>query len=256
MTITTNLPASTADAALTESTSLRARHMDRTDVLAKVKALILLADDVHATTDLVASYFEVDVETIKKLVQRHRAEVSLNGYRVVRGADIKGLAVNSRAKALALYKRRTVLNVAMLLHSSPTAQQVRLELLNAATNTYAKWSPSPAAFVDDRHVYVIEFSSGVIKVGQTRDLARREMDHEQGAQNHGHFIVRSWATDAHADWKANEQALIDFCTARFGSPIRGREYFAGTDFGAVVEFAGQYYAEKYARPMFLELGAA
>jgi Co/Zn/Cd efflux system component len=46
--------------------------MTRTEVLDKVGSLSLLADDIHATTDLVASYFEVDAETIKKLVQRNR----------------------------------------------------------------------------------------------------------------------------------------------------------------------------------------
>lgn len=133
LTITTNLPVTAADAALTESRALRAQHINHTDVLAKVKAYTLLPDDIHATTEIVADYFDVDAETIKKLVQRNRAELETNGYRVVRGQDLNEFAGDgmslSKVRALALFDRHAMLNVAMLLTGSEVAKTVRRYLI-------------------------------------------------------------------------------------------------------------------------------
>ncbi len=234
--------------ALTESRTLREQFMSRTEVLDKVKALTLLADGFHATTEIVADYYEVQVEAIKKLVQRNRAEVVVNGYRILRGAEIRAVGAETRAKALATYTPRTVLNVAMLTQQSPVAQAVRLELLNRATHTLPAAELPAIGALDERHIYVIQFSSGILKVGQTRNLDRRLTDHEVGARNHGHEVLQAWTSGALAHWKSSEQALIELCEAKFGPPIRGREYFAGSDFDAVV-----VHATKYDRPMALAL---
>lgn len=127
------------DVALVESRSLRAQHMTRTDVLDRVKALTLLPDDIHATTEIVAAYYEVDVETIKKVVQRNRDELKENGLRVLRGAELRdfkrateGQAVplSGNVNSLTLYPRRAILNVGQLLSGSPIAEQVRRYLLD------------------------------------------------------------------------------------------------------------------------------
>src|SRR5215470_10199942 len=72
---------------LTESRTMRAQTAGRVDVLDKVKALALLPDDVHATTDIVASYYEVGIEAVKSLVKDNRAELEHNGYRVLTGPE-------------------------------------------------------------------------------------------------------------------------------------------------------------------------
>lgn len=124
---------------LTESRTMRAATVERTDVLTKVKALSLLPDGVHATTELVAGFFEVDAEAIKKVVQRNREELVENGLRVIRGAELadfkastEGQAVplSARINALTLFTRRTILNVGQLLTGSDVAHQVRAYLLN------------------------------------------------------------------------------------------------------------------------------
>ncbi|MEV7013481.1 hypothetical protein [Streptosporangium sp. NPDC051022] len=120
--------------ALTESPSLRAQHADRVDVLDKVKALSLLPDGVHMSTELVASYYEVDVDTIESVVRRNRAELESNGYEVLRGEKLREFeTVNltgSKRRAFALFARRTVLNVGQLLTESQVAADVRAYLLN------------------------------------------------------------------------------------------------------------------------------
>ncbi|MCU1680961.1 MAG: hypothetical protein JWQ81_1700 [Amycolatopsis sp.] len=107
----------------------RDRFGNRTDVLDKVKALRLLPDRHHLTTELVANYYEVSAEVIKKLVQRNREELDSNGFRVISDEelrDMKSLSeISSRATQLALFDRRTVVRVGLLLRDSPIARAVR-----------------------------------------------------------------------------------------------------------------------------------
>lgn len=123
------------EAVLAESRTLRSKTMGRVDVLDKVKALALLPDGTHATTEIVASYYEVDSEAIKKLTQRHREEFAENGLRVLRGSELQAFERDilslSKRRALTLFTRRAVLNVGMLLTESEVARSVRTYLLNA-----------------------------------------------------------------------------------------------------------------------------
>ncbi|MEU9133193.1 restriction endonuclease [Kitasatospora sp. NPDC048540] len=87
------------------------------------------------TTAGVAAYFEVPEQAVYSLVHDHRAELTSNGYLVATGTRLTSLKevcrIQSRARSLALFTRRTVLNVAMLLRDSETARQVRCYLLDA-----------------------------------------------------------------------------------------------------------------------------
>jgi Holliday junction resolvase-like predicted endonuclease len=144
--------------ALLESQTLRNGVLDRTDVLDRVKALSLLPDGMHVTTAMVAAYFNVTVEAIRALVQDHRAELEASGYRVLTGtelSDFKQLSgIQSRTRSLALFPRRAVLNIAMLLRDSEVARQVRVHLLDmeylARTQPVENSGPTDVASPDDR----------------------------------------------------------------------------------------------------------
>jgi hypothetical protein len=123
---------------LTESRTMRAQTADRVDVLDKVKALALLSDGVHATADGVASYYEVHDDVIKKVIQRHREELTENGLRVLRGDELREFVKDnlssangaSKVRSLSVFTRRTILNVGQLLAESIVAKQVRTYLLD------------------------------------------------------------------------------------------------------------------------------
>lgn len=132
------------DMALVESRTLRARHAERTEALDAIGALALLPDDTHATTEMVAAYYDVPVSTIKSLVEDNRDELSINGYRVLRGAELREFArlfqgpanpVGPRTRSLALFNRRAILLVGMLLRDSQRAQQVRRYALDVEAST-------------------------------------------------------------------------------------------------------------------------
>ncbi|WP_063748954.1 hypothetical protein [Streptomyces sp. NRRL B-24484] len=137
------------DAVLLESPTMRATVAGRVEALDRVRALELLPDGVHVTTEGVAAYFGVGLKAIYSLVTDHRSELASNGYVVVAGARLTSFkevcGIQSRARSLALFTRRAVLNVAMLLRDSETARQVRCHLLDAerAARTSAVESTEP-----------------------------------------------------------------------------------------------------------------
>lgn len=107
---------------------------DRVDVLDKVKVLVALPDDLHATTEQVAAFYEVPVKTIQTVTFRNGDELDDDGYRVVtRGAfEVTfNMKVTSSASRIALFPRRAILRVGMLLRDSTIARQVRDHLLDS-----------------------------------------------------------------------------------------------------------------------------
>lgn len=116
---------------------LRNKMLAKVEVLNKVKGLMLLPNTELMTTKMVAEYFEVDVETIKKSVTRNKEELQQSGLKLM---SYKELAVNLNGDNMSLYKipkrgatifsKRAVLNLAMLLRDSSTAKEVRTALLD------------------------------------------------------------------------------------------------------------------------------
>lgn len=92
---------------------------------------------------------------------------------------------------------------------------------------------------DVGHVYVILFSSGVVKVGKAVSPDSRIGDHRYHAAIHGVTITDGMVSDEHPHHSKTERELIRFC-AEHGSRIAvGTEYFTGVDFEAVADFADQ-----------------
>lgn len=146
------------ETALLESKALRDSALERTDVLDRVKALSLLPDGMHVTTAMVAVYFEVAVKTLESVMEDHREELAASGYQVLAGTRLtlfkRASGIQSRARSLALFSRRAVLNVAMLLRDSEVARQVRVYLLDmeylARTQPVENPVRTDAPSLDDR----------------------------------------------------------------------------------------------------------
>jgi hypothetical protein len=135
----TMVPDQPSELVLTESRTMRAQTASRVDVLDKVKALALLPDGTHATTEIVASFYEVDVEAINSTVRRNRSELEENGLRKLTGAELREYKESTggqsdqrlgRSGSLRLFTRRAILNVGQLLTESDVARQVRTYLLD------------------------------------------------------------------------------------------------------------------------------
>jgi hypothetical protein len=122
--------------ALVESRALRASIAHRVDALDKVKILTVLPDGTYVTTRMVADYFEVGERAVNALAHRHREELEGNGFRILKGVDMSRFvscnlqSTQVSGRGIAIYDRRAVLNVAMLLRDSDIARQVRAYLLD------------------------------------------------------------------------------------------------------------------------------
>lgn len=152
------------EGALLESRTLRASVAERTEVLDKVRVLSLLPDGLHVTTRMVADYFDVAERTVNRLMQRHREELTDNGMRTLRGPELELFKRDTLSlfpesypqprSSLALFTRRAVLNVAMLLRDSDVARRVRTYLLDAEqAHRAASSAPPGPSPVDDSVVH-------------------------------------------------------------------------------------------------------
>lgn len=106
----------------------------------RVKALagFLLPKDFGATTEQVASYFEVGIEAIQSLVKDNRQELISNGFSLKRKEEILNVLGGQLGtipnRGMNVFSRRAILNVAMLLRDSRVAKTIRSVLLDATEN--------------------------------------------------------------------------------------------------------------------------
>jgi phage antirepressor YoqD-like protein len=124
---------------LLEQKDLREKLKGRTEVLSKVKGLLLLPNTEVATTEQVAKYYDVEIEAIKSLVFDNKEEVCEDGYKVLEKEQLSSFKklchIQSRARNLAIFPQRAILRVGMLLRDSLIAKEIRTQLLNTLEHT-------------------------------------------------------------------------------------------------------------------------
>ncbi|PEO31452.1 hypothetical protein [Bacillus toyonensis] len=117
--------------------------------------MILLPELEMATLNQVAEFYGVNNKTLTNLIVDHRGELESDGYTVVSGKDLVSAlkapakTQNMRGyflldgnkigyKANALFPKRAILRVGMLLRDSEVAKEVRTQLLNIEEHTAAE----------------------------------------------------------------------------------------------------------------------
>ena len=129
----------------------RERFADRIEVLEKVKGLLLIPQLCMATTDQVAEYFDVPVNTIRTTYHRNKAELDANGAVLMTPRGIERLTIQCEQSVAArgyklfsvenevfpvnysgsrFFPKRAILCMAMLLKDSKVAEEIRTQLLN------------------------------------------------------------------------------------------------------------------------------
>lgn len=146
---------------MVDNHDLRNELIARTEVLDKVKKLLLIPEMNCMTIRQVADYYEVDVDTIKRCCQRNRTEIVGDGVanktpkifkEILKGTtcSVKNfeqkngkLAIqiddNTRLeipnRGIKCFSKRAILRIGMLLRDSKIAQEVRTQLLNIVEHT-------------------------------------------------------------------------------------------------------------------------
>jgi hypothetical protein len=80
---------------LLESKEIRETMIDRIDILDRVGTLLLLSNTNHATTEQVASYYKVEIGTIKMQLHNNRDEFEKDGILNLSGKETKEFLVSN-----------------------------------------------------------------------------------------------------------------------------------------------------------------
>lgn len=141
---------------IAEQKDLREQYIGRTEVLEKVKELMLIPEMECMTIRQVAEYYEVDTHTLQMCYECNKNEVDLDGVVSKTPVDFKEiLKVTSCAfknleqkngklivqiddkttleipnRGIRVFSKRAILRIGMLLRDSEIAKEVRTQLLN------------------------------------------------------------------------------------------------------------------------------
>lgn len=148
-----------AEVKLVDDKQLREQYISRVDVLDKVKELLVLPQLECMTTQQVANYYEVPIETIRSQYKENHDEFDSDGCITKTPPDFKNLnGFKSTVKkmeqqngkllimiddnttivipnrGIRVFPKRAILRMGMLLRDSPIAKEVRTQLLNITEN--------------------------------------------------------------------------------------------------------------------------
>jgi hypothetical protein len=146
--------------------SVRDAYVTKIEVLNKVKKLVLLPDNEHMTLRQVADYYEIDIEVVRKTLQRHREELESDGMIKLKGRALSEFKQRlpyhvpelRKVPSTHLLPRRAILRMGMLLKNSKIAEKVRTYLLNAEeqlTDTQKKLT-FQGIWTDELDEYILE----------------------------------------------------------------------------------------------------
>lgn len=208
----------------------------RTDVLDKVEGRRALPDDMHVTTEAVANFFGVSTDVIRQTVQRNRDEFEDDGYRVVtrsvfldmfEGSDKPSLP--STTSTIALFPRRAVLRVGMLLRDSAIARQVRdylLEMERIGREMSEDEIVHRALQITTAKVAALE-----ARIVADRPLVERAKNHASGAglKTRQQFFreVKQWAESEHGLTVKQDEVMSFLSTEKLGLFVRGNRSDSG-----------------------------
>ncbi len=165
---------------------------ERLDILDKVKDLVFMKGTEYMTTQMVADYYNVGYEAIKSLINRHKEELTKNGYKLVSGKELKEILVSCNMKLTnkkgyfecngekfanrsnGLFNKRSIMNVGMLLEKSPVAEEIRTLLLNnheQLNNIHSKLENNEEITKED-----MDKSNPLYFVNREKELRQQELE--------------------------------------------------------------------------------
>ena len=114
------------------------------------------------TKEMVASFFEVDVRTIERYISANVEELKENGYRVLKGKELKeflkcyrehfgtDINVGTKITVLSVFDFRAFLNMAMLLSESEKARALRQFMLDIVIDLINRRTGGGTKYINQR----------------------------------------------------------------------------------------------------------
>ncbi|WP_324170776.1 DNA-binding protein [Sulfurimonas sp.] len=148
---------------LTESTISRQNILNNQYALEKVELNLALGgttwkDERIFTKTQVSSLLSVDERTIDRYIEQNNDELSSNGYKVIKGKELKKLKENfgndmnvaTKTTILGVFSFRAVLNISMLITESEKAKIIRSKILDIAIDAVAQKAGGQTKYINQR----------------------------------------------------------------------------------------------------------
>ncbi|KGK81782.1 hypothetical protein DP73_21170 [Desulfosporosinus sp. HMP52] len=107
---------------------------ERERIAGRVRDLLSLSYKELATMEMVAEYYEVDIDDVGEVTNRYRDELSADGVRIYSKSEVKSLIYLNGTEiptcGLLLYPRSSIYKVGMLLQDCAIAEEFRVQYLN------------------------------------------------------------------------------------------------------------------------------
>lgn len=143
---------------------------------------ILFENEYWLTKQMVTDFFEVDVSTVDRYLEKNAEELKHNGYVLMRGKKLKDIKsafapvinVGSKTTQLGLFNFRSFLNLAMLLAESDKARQLRSKILDIVIDTINQKTGGKTKYINQRDT---DYLTSAIKEPKYRKLFTDALNH-------------------------------------------------------------------------------
>lgn len=148
---------------LTSSTVSRQNILNNNYALEQIESNLSLGgtywhDETIFTKVQVAEILEIDERTIDRYIESNSEELSKNGYKVLRGKELKELKesfgndmnVVTKTTVLGVFSFRAILNIAMLVTESERAKAIRSKILDIVIDVMAQKSGGHTKYINQR----------------------------------------------------------------------------------------------------------
>jgi hypothetical protein len=106
----------------------------------------------------VANILSIDERTIERYVEQNNDELVKNGYKVLRGKELKELKekfgsdmnVGTKTTVLGIFTFRTLLNISMLVTESDRAKAIRSKILDIVIDVVAQKAGGHTKYINQR----------------------------------------------------------------------------------------------------------
>ncbi|MBP0017444.1 MAG: DNA-binding protein [Cyanobacteria bacterium SBLK] len=117
---------------------------------------ILYRDEFWVTKQQLTKLFGISESTIEKYIKNNRDELNRNGYRLLRGKELKdflsGTVIDygTKINILGVFSFRATLNLAMLLTESDLAKEIRSRILDIVIDVIAERAGGSTKYINQR----------------------------------------------------------------------------------------------------------
>ncbi len=123
---------------------------------------IIYNDEFVFSKEQIVRFFEVDERTIERYLEKHSGELTNNGYKVLRGKELKifrlwikendvtDINVGNKTPQFGIFNFRAFLNLAMLLVESEKAKILRSIILDIVIDTINKKTGGGTKYINQR----------------------------------------------------------------------------------------------------------